>query len=78
MFGKNAVVSEQISEDEDWGPSRRKHRGKESNVESIVVTTGDNPGTSAEVKKKLSSGRSKRPIFRFPRHVVEVMSDPIW
>ncbi|XP_027072537.1 pathogenesis-related homeodomain protein [Coffea arabica] len=71
MFGKNAVVSEQISEDEDWGPSRRKHRGKESNVESIVVTTGDNPGTSAEVKKKLSSGRSKRPIFRFPRHVVE-------
>lgn len=82
MFGKNAVVSEQISEDEDWGPSRRKHRGRESIMESTIVPIGEKQGTSAEertaeVKKKPSSGRSKRPIFRFPRHVVEVLSDPI-
>ncbi|KAL3534872.1 hypothetical protein ACH5RR_003333 [Cinchona calisaya] len=76
MFGRNAPVSEQISEDEDWGPSRRKHREKESNAESTFITFAENQSNSAEgritdVKKKPLNGRSKRPIFRFPRNVVE-------
>ncbi|CAI9099278.1 OLC1v1036066C1 [Oldenlandia corymbosa var. corymbosa] len=102
LFGKNAPFSEQISEDEDWGPSRRKRRGKEPCGECTNVTVEEKQGNfteekSTEVKRKRSAnksiivassenecnsaeerspeakrtGKSKRPIFRFPRNVVE-------
>lgn len=78
MFGKNA-----ISEDEDWGPCRRKLRGNDSNAENTFIPSSENQCNSTEegtveVKKKLLSRRSKRPIFRFPRNVVEVRLDSIY
>ncbi|KAJ6296426.1 hypothetical protein OIU78_024306 [Salix suchowensis] len=38
MFGKDALAHEQPSEDEDWGPSKRKRREKESDAASTLMT----------------------------------------
>ncbi|CAN0912479.1 Pathogenesis-related homeodomain protein [Linum grandiflorum] len=37
MFGKDAPVADQLSEDEDWGPSKRTRRGKESDAASTLM-----------------------------------------
>ncbi|KAK3026803.1 hypothetical protein RJ639_041461, partial [Escallonia herrerae] len=71
MFGKDAPANEQISEDEDWGPTKRKRRRKESDAASTLMTLcatekrhlGDN---TTEVKDKLPSRTAKRPLFRIP------------
>lgn len=78
LFGKHAPVNEQISEDEDWGPNKRKRRAKESDeVSNNTATCGENENTCAEekttsMKMKQLSCKSKRPIFRFPHNIVEV------
>ncbi|CAI0629364.1 unnamed protein product [Linum tenue] len=38
MFGKDAPVADQLSEDEDWGPSKRKKKEKESDAASTLMT----------------------------------------
>ncbi|PWA86548.1 homeodomain-like, Zinc finger, FYVE/PHD-type, Zinc finger, RING/FYVE/PHD-type [Artemisia annua] len=38
MFGKDALVNEQVSEDEDWGPTNRKRREKESDAATTLMT----------------------------------------
>ncbi|GKC36700.1 pathogenesis-related homeodomain protein isoform X1, partial [Tanacetum coccineum] len=38
MFGKDALANEQVSEDEDWGPTNRKRREKESDAASTLMT----------------------------------------
>ncbi|CAL1379690.1 unnamed protein product [Linum trigynum] len=38
MFGKDAPVADQLSEDEDWGPSKRKRKEKESDAASTLMT----------------------------------------
>ena len=38
MFGKDAPTLEQVSEDEDWGPGRRKRRKKESDAANTLMT----------------------------------------
>ncbi|KAF2309769.1 hypothetical protein GH714_005016 [Hevea brasiliensis] len=38
MFGKDAPAYEQVSEDEDWGPGKRKRREKESDAASTLMT----------------------------------------
>lgn len=78
LFGKNAPINEQISEDEDWGPTKRRRRAKESDEMNDVMTFGENGSTYAEENNtewemKRLSGKRKRPIFRFPLNVVEVL-----
>ncbi|KAK3033285.1 hypothetical protein RJ639_033216 [Escallonia herrerae] len=71
MFGKDAPANEQISEDEDWGPTKRKRRRKESDAASTLMTLcatekrhlGNN---TTKVKDKLPSRTAKRPLFRIP------------
>lgn len=77
MFGKDAPESE-LSEDDDWGPGRRKRRRKESNPVNIVETCDDQDGCligelTIEVKKKLPSiSQDKKRLFRIPPDAVEV------
>ncbi|KAL2481830.1 Pathogenesis-related homeodomain protein [Abeliophyllum distichum] len=76
MFGKNATEDEHISEDEDWGPTKRKRKGKENDAGGTLMTLFETENNCSkekpkEVKEKLSSGKNKRPIFRLPVSAVE-------
>ena len=58
MFGKDGPLLEQISDDEDWGPVKRKRREKESDAASTLMTLYEserNPDVDhTEVKNILS------------------------
>ncbi|KAJ8562363.1 hypothetical protein K7X08_011654 [Anisodus acutangulus] len=78
MFGKHAPAIEQNSEDEDWGPGKRKHRRKESESDaaSTLITLFESerscPEKTANEVEKESFGRpAKREIFRIPPDAVE-------
>lgn len=77
MFGKDAPPYEQISEDEDWGPTKRKRREKESDAASTLMTLHESEkrssdGDIGEVKTKLPPDtQNKRSFFRIPRNAVE-------
>ncbi|XP_050219261.1 pathogenesis-related homeodomain protein [Mercurialis annua] len=77
MFGKDAPVHEQVSEDEDWGPGKRKRRGKESDAASTLMTLYENEKQSKkcltiEAKGELSRElRVTRPLFRIPPSALE-------
>lgn len=78
MFGKDAAVYEQVSEDEDWGPAKRRRREKESDAVNTLMTLYgseekcSNVKTSEEKKKFPSDTRIRRPFFRIPANAVEV------
>ncbi|GMP36706.1 hypothetical protein CsSME_00008744 [Camellia sinensis var. sinensis] len=77
MFGKDALVSEQISEDEDWGPAKRKRREKESDAATTLMTLSEsekkfpNVNTVEDQEKLPHSGKTKRSFFRIPPNAVE-------
>uniref|UniRef100_A0A5B7AW69 Pathogenesis-related homeodomain protein n=1 Tax=Davidia involucrata TaxID=16924 RepID=A0A5B7AW69_DAVIN len=76
MFGKDAPANEQISEDEDWGPAKRKRREKESDAATTLITLCESEKkcpnvNSIEVKKKLPREQIKRSFFRIPSNAVE-------
>ncbi|KAL8483819.1 hypothetical protein ACS0TY_026488 [Phlomoides rotata] len=76
MFGKNATESEQISDDEDWGPTKRKRKVKETDAASTLMTLGEtdkknSEATPSELKEKRLIKKMKRPIFRLPHNAVE-------
>lgn len=77
MFGKNASEYDQVSEDEDWGPTTRKRKARETNAASTLMTLGETDNkisieTLPDVKEEQLSKKSKRPIFRLPHDAVEV------
>ncbi|TKY45396.1 Pathogenesis-related homeodomain protein [Spatholobus suberectus] len=77
MFGKDAPAYEQLSEDEDWGPGKRKRREKESDAVDSLMTLheSENKHPNNEhnnMTRKDSSGINiKRHCFRIPRDAVE-------
>ncbi|XP_051131626.1 pathogenesis-related homeodomain protein [Andrographis paniculata] len=76
MFGKNANENEEISDDEDWGPRKRKRRAKEANAATMPVILGENDDgnseeTSQNLKERQLIKKMKRPIFRLPHDAVE-------
>ncbi|RDX76849.1 Pathogenesis-related homeodomain protein, partial [Mucuna pruriens] len=77
MFGKDAPVYEQLSEDEDWGPGKRKRREKESDAVDSLMTLheSENKHPNNEhnnmTRKDSSSVNIKRHCFRIPRDAVE-------
>lgn len=78
MFGTDAFANEQISEDEDWGPTKRKRRGKESDAASTLMTlcVNEKKGATENTRKvegDLSSRKTKRTLFRLPPAAVEVV-----
>lgn len=77
MFGKDGPVLEQVSDDEDWGPGKRKRREKESDAASTLMTLYEserNPdAVQTEVKNKPTPDTQvRRSCFRIPRNAVEV------
>ncbi|XP_011020021.1 PREDICTED: pathogenesis-related homeodomain protein-like isoform X1 [Populus euphratica] len=75
VFGKDAPANEQASEDEDWGPGKRKRREKESNAASTLMTLCESEKKSKsdetiEGMMKLPP-QTRRPIFRLPPDAVE-------
>ncbi|KAJ6992700.1 pathogenesis-related homeodomain protein-like isoform X1 [Populus alba x Populus x berolinensis] len=75
VFGKDAPAHELASEDEDWGPGKRKRREKESNAASTLMTLCESKKRSEsdetiEGMMKLPP-QSRRPIFRLPPDAVE-------
>ncbi|XP_073017417.1 pathogenesis-related homeodomain protein-like isoform X2 [Primulina eburnea] len=71
MFGKNALESERISEDEDWDPTKRKRKRKEADAASTLMTLGETNENVLEEVKESPSGKDKRSILRLPHNVVE-------
>ncbi|KAK9269452.1 hypothetical protein L1049_001226 [Liquidambar formosana] len=77
MFGKDAPANEQVSEDEDWGPAKRKRREKESDAASTLMTLCESEKKfpnieTIEVRKKNPPDPIiKRPFFRIPPNAVE-------
>ncbi|XP_042049852.1 pathogenesis-related homeodomain protein-like [Salvia splendens] len=76
MFGKNATESEQISEDEDWGPTKKKRKTTETNAASTLITLGETDNkfcveALSDLKEKQLTEKMKRPIFRLPHDAVE-------
>lgn len=82
MFGKDAVLQEQGSEDEDWGPTDRRKRKKESDAASTLVTMCEKskkdqdiveiPERSERDSVSMEDKGGRRPMFRLPRGAVEV------
>lgn len=76
MFGKDAPESE-LSEDDDWGPGRRKRRRKESDPGTNMATCDGKDGClkgelTMVVEKKLPSiSQDKKRLFRIPPNAVE-------
>lgn len=77
MFGKDAPAYEQVSEDEDWGPAKRKRREKESDAASTLMTLYESEkcadSSAREVKEKLPLETPNRSFFRIPCTAVEVV-----
>lgn len=79
MFGKDAAACEQVSDDEDWGPSKRRRREKESDAVNTLMTLHEShnrsPGNEHNnLKREDSSGiQIRRPCFRIPHDAVEVL-----
>lgn len=80
MFGKDTPACEQASEDEDWGPNKRRRRERETDAASTLITLYEseknNPfvDQASEGDKKLSAeARMRRRIFRIPPIAVEVV-----
>ncbi|KAJ7955839.1 pathogenesis-related homeodomain protein [Quillaja saponaria] len=77
MFGKDAPTYDQVSEDEDWGPAKRKRREKESDAASTLMTLYESEkkcpnDENKDMDTKPSSGmQARRPTFRIPHDAVE-------
>ncbi|CAK9329869.1 unnamed protein product [Citrullus colocynthis] len=75
MFGKDAPPHEQeVSEDEDWGPAKRRRREKECDAASTLMSLCESEKKSQDIdmeaEKKLHNSHS-RSFFRIPRYAVE-------
>ncbi|KAL5977974.1 hypothetical protein ACLOJK_036997 [Asimina triloba] len=74
MFGK--AENEQLSEDEDWGPHRRKQRGKDLNAGMVAVGGTDEfecLNKELRVRRKLPIVcKDRKQLFRIPPNAVEV------
>ncbi|WVZ20142.1 hypothetical protein V8G54_007464 [Vigna mungo] len=77
MFGKDAPPCEQLSEDEDWGPGKRKRREKESDAVNTLMTLHEreNKHPNNESRDRIREGSSglqiRRSCFRIPLDAVE-------
>ncbi|XP_023531700.1 pathogenesis-related homeodomain protein [Cucurbita pepo subsp. pepo] len=74
MFGKDSTAHEQVSEDEDWGPAKRRRREKECDAASTLMSLCESekksPKIDVEAEKRPLNSQS-RSFFRIPLYAVE-------
>ncbi|XP_068642595.1 pathogenesis-related homeodomain protein-like [Aristolochia californica] len=79
MFGKEIPENEELSEDEDWGPCRRKRRVNESHADMTRSSCADedsclNVKANVESREELlTETRDKKALFRIPASAVETL-----
>ncbi|KAK4798666.1 hypothetical protein SAY86_030992 [Trapa natans] len=77
MFGKDGAVAEQCSEDEDWGPTKRRRKEKESDAANTLMALHEIETCPCvedkEVEREVppEATQSKRMTFRIPLDAVE-------
>ncbi|XP_020082755.1 pathogenesis-related homeodomain protein isoform X2 [Ananas comosus] len=69
MFGKDLAENEEQSEDEDWGPHKRKKRKIESDADTNVDNSGNEDTCSKMIGEKIS--HDKKRLFRIPPNAVQ-------
>lgn len=80
MFGKDTNTSDIYSEDEDWDPSKRRRKEKESDVASTVVTLcgsevkHSDPQTLEMGNNHLPHAKARKPLSRMSIDAVQVLS----
>lgn len=83
MFGKDALACEQVSEDEDWGPGKRKRREKECDAVDTLMTLHEsenknpNNGHNSKTRGGSLGVNIRRPNFRIPHNAVEVLLEKL-
>ncbi|GER26930.1 pathogenesis-related homeodomain protein [Striga asiatica] len=76
MFGRNATENEEFSEDEDWGPQKKRRKVKETDAACTLMALGDTEEKKSEevlseMKENELSKMAKKPTFRLPHNAVE-------
>ncbi|XP_031493542.1 pathogenesis-related homeodomain protein isoform X2 [Nymphaea colorata] len=75
MFGKEPCESEHLSEDEDWGPQRKKRRDKDPEMGSSSAPQSEDKilctGITRHEEKNSASTKDKKQVFRIPSSAVE-------
>ncbi|XP_047334594.1 pathogenesis-related homeodomain protein [Impatiens glandulifera] len=76
MFGKDAPINDMMSEDEDWGPTKKIRREKESDAANTLVTlSGSNrklPILNSEDGKEIcTEEKARRSFLRIPPDAVQ-------
>ncbi|KAL2921129.1 Pathogenesis-related homeodomain protein [Bienertia sinuspersici] len=77
MFGKDTTTSDLFSEDEDWDPSKKRRREKESDVASTLITLSEikHPElqTIEVANNNLLYAKSRTPPSRIPSDAVQIL-----
>lgn len=74
MFGKDASLCDEISEDdEDWGPGKRMQRKKDSGACNTLMTSNNKNNDTKREGSSSSDIQVKTPCFRIPQDAVEVL-----
>lgn len=76
MFGKDAPINDMMSEDEDWGPTKKIRREKESDAANTLVTlSGSNKKfpilNSEDGKETCTEEKARRSFLRIPPDAVQ-------
>jgi len=76
MFGKATTTGESFSEDEDWGPPRKRQRGKESDAATTLMTLCESDVKQSSFveaeKNHLPNSKARKRLSRIPGDAVEV------
>lgn len=79
MFGKETTAGESFSEDEDWGPPRKRQRGKESDAATTLMTLCEREvkqSSFVEVEKNhLPNSTARKQLSRIPSDAVKKLRE---
>lgn len=76
MFGKDPAITGQLSEDEDWGPPKRRRKGKEGFAASTCITSLDREKRLSALQMEVEetaavNPRPRKHLKRIPVDAVE-------